>query len=137
MSQSSHSSYNRVLYWIPNILLCAGMIFSSIYWFTVKGGEESIKAAGALNAPNYWVFLVMPLGQLVAAIFILNRKMPTVRIFAYAFVLFYNGQLLLLLINGEQSSLAAVEVFKIAIAAWAFFADRNRIAKSAPRAVTA
>jgi hypothetical protein len=52
-------------------------------------------------------------------------------------VLFYNGQLLLLLINGEQSSLAAVEAFKIAIAAWAYFADRNRIAKSAPRAVTA
>jgi hypothetical protein len=83
-----------------------------------------------MKAPNTWVFMLLPVGQLIAAIFILNRKMPTVRIFAYAFVLFYNIQLLLLLLNGEQNSLAALETFKIAIAAWAYFADRNRIAKS-------
>ena len=136
MSKSSNGSYNRVLYWIPTILLCAGMAFSSIYWLTTSGPPEAIKAAQALNAPNTWVFMLLPVGQLVAAIFILNRKMPTVRIFAYAFVLFYNGALMLLLANAEQASLAALEAFKIAIWAWAYMADRNRIAKSAPQAVT-
>jgi hypothetical protein len=130
MSKTFTDSWSRKLYWTPTILLCAGMIYSSIYWLTTAGPPAAIAIAEQMKAPNTWVFMLLPVGQLIAAIFILNRKLPTVRIFAYAFVLFYNVQLLLLLLNGEQNSLAALETFKIAIAAWAYFADRNRIAKS-------
>jgi hypothetical protein len=110
------------------------MIFSSIFWLTKAGKPESIKVAEILNAPTYWAFYLLPVGQLIAAIFILNRKMPTARIFAYAFVLFYNLQLLLLLLQGQgDPKLAALEAFKIAVWGLAFLADRDRIAKSSPK----
>jgi hypothetical protein len=109
------------------------MIFSTVYWLTKAGKPEAIKAAEILNAPTYWAFYLLPVGQLIAAIFILNRKMPTVRIFAYAFVLFYNAQLFFLLLNQGASKLAALEVFKVAVWALAYVADRKRIASSLPQ----
>jgi hypothetical protein len=130
---TTKGTYNRGLYWTPTIALCAGMIFSSIFWLTKAGKPESIKVAEILNAPTYWAFYLLPVGQLIAAIFILNRKMPTVRIFAYAFVLFYNAQLLFLLLNQGDPKLAALEAFKIAVWGLAYFADRDRIAKSLPK----
>jgi len=133
MSKSDKESHNGGLYWTATVALCAGMIFSSVYWLTKAGKPEAIKAAELLNAPTYWVFLLLPVGQFIAAILILNRKMPTVRIFAYAFVLFYNAQLFFLLLNQGESQLAALEVFKLAVWALAYFADRNRIAKSLPQ----
>jgi hypothetical protein len=136
MSKSSNGSYNKVLYWIPTILLCAGMIYSSIYWFTTSGPRDSLMVAEALNTTNTWAFFLLPLGQFIAAILILNRKMPTVRIFAYAFAMFYNLQLGLVMANLGIVAGAALEAFKVAVAVWAYFADRNRIAKSAPQAVT-
>jgi hypothetical protein len=62
--------------------------------------------------------------------------MPAARTFAYAFAMFYNGGLLLLLLNSDNVVGAVVEFGKIAVAVWAYVADRNRIAKSAPQAVT-
>jgi hypothetical protein len=136
MSKSSNGSYNKVLYWIPTILLCGGMIGSTIVWLTVTGPPEILKIAEQMDAPNTWVFYLLPLGQVIAAIIILNRKMPAARTFAYAFAMFYNGGLLLLLLNSDNVVGAAVEFGKIAVAVWAYVADRNRIAKSAPQAVT-
>jgi len=136
MSKSSNGSYNKVLYWIPTILLCGGMIGSTIVWLTVTGPPEILKIAEQMDAPNTWVFYLLPLGQVIAAIIILNRKMPAARTFAYAFAMFYNGALLLLLLNSDNVVGAAVEFGKIAVAVWAYVADRNRIAKSAPQAVT-
>jgi|688.fasta_scaffold109033_1 hypothetical protein len=131
---TTKETYNRGLYWTPTIALCAGLIFSSVYWLTTSGRPNSIKVAEVLNAPTYWAIFVLPIGQLIAAIFILNRKMPTARIFAYAFVLFYNLQLLLLLLQGQgDPKLAALEAFKIAVWGLAFLADRDRIAKSLPK----
>jgi hypothetical protein len=88
-----------------------------------------------MKAPNTWVFYALPFGQVIAAIFILNRKMPAARTFAYAFAMFYNGALMLLLLNSDSTAGAVVEFGKIAVAVWAYIADRNRIAKSAPQAV--
>jgi hypothetical protein len=88
-----------------------------------------------MDAPNTWVFYLLPVGQFIAAIFILNRKMPAARTFAYAFAMFYNGALMLLLLNSDSTVGAAIEFGKIAVAVWAYIADRNRIAKSAPQAV--
>jgi hypothetical protein len=136
MSKSSHASYNRVLYWIPTIFLCAGMIGSTTLWLTVTGPPEILKLAEKMDASNTWVFYLLPVGQLIAAIIILNRKMPAARTFAYAFAMFYNGQLMLLLLNSDSVAGAAIEFGKIAVAVWAYIADRNRIAKSAPQAVT-
>jgi hypothetical protein len=89
-----------------------------------------------MDASNTWVFYLLPVGQVIAAIIILNRKMPAARTFAYAFAIFYNGQLMLLLLNSESAVGAVLEAGKIAVAVWAYMADRNRIAKSAPQAVT-
>jgi hypothetical protein len=75
------------------------MIYSSIYWFTTSGPRDSLMVAEALNTTNTWAFFLLPLGQFIAAILILNRKMPTVRIFAYAFAMFYNLQLGLVMAN--------------------------------------
>ena len=136
MSKSSHSSYNKVLYWIPTIFLCGGMIGSVVMWLTVTGPPEIVKIAEKMDAPNTWVFFLLPVGQFIAAIIILNRKMPAARTFAYAFAMFYNGQLMLLLLNSENAVGVALEFGKIAVAVWAYMADRNRIAKSAPQAVT-
>ena len=136
MSKSSHSPYNKVLYWIPTIFLCGGMIGSTVLWLTVTGPPEILKIAEQMDAPNTWVFYLLPVGQVIAAIIILNRKMPAARTFAYAFAMFYNGSLLLLLLNSDSVVGAAVEFGKIAVAVWAYVADRNRIAKSAPQAVT-
>jgi hypothetical protein len=137
MSKSSHSSYNKVLYWIPTIFLCGGMIGSTVLWFTVTGPPEILKIAETMQAPNTWVFYALPAGQVIAAIFILNRKMPAARTFAYAFAMFYNGALMLLLLNSDSTAGAVVEFGKIAVAVWAYIADRNRIAKSAPQAFSA
>ena len=136
MSKSSHSSYNKVLYWIPTIFLCGGMIGSTVLWLTVTGPPEIVKIAEKMDASNTWVFYLLPVGQVIAAIIILNRKMPAARTFAYAFAIFYNGQLMLLLLNSESAVGAVLEAGKIAVAVWAYMADRNRIAKSAPQAVT-
>ena len=136
MSKPSNGSYNKVLYWIPTILLCGGMIGSTMVWLTVTGPPEILKIAEQMDAPNTWVFYLLPIGQVIAAIIILNRKMPAARTFAYAFAMFYNGGLLLLLLNSDNVVGAVVEAGKIAVAVWAYVADRNRIAKSAPQAVT-
>jgi hypothetical protein len=136
MSKSSNGSYNKVLYWIPTIILCGGMIGSTIVWLTVTGPPEILKIAEQMDAPNTWVFFLLPVGQVIAAIIILNRKMPAARTFAYAFAIFYNGALMLLLLNSDNVVGAVVEFGKIGVALWAYFADRNRIAKSAPQAVT-
>jgi len=136
MSTSSHSSYNKVLYWIPTIFLCAGMIGSTIVWFTVTGPPEILEIAKTMKAPNTWAFYALPFGQFIAAIIILNRKMPAARTFAYSFAMFYNGGLMILLLNSDSVAGAAIEFGKIAVAVWAYVADRNRIAKSAPQVVT-
>jgi len=133
MSKSSHSSYNKVLYWIPTIFLCGGMIGSTTLWLTVTGPPEILKIAETMNTPNTWVFFLLPVGQFIAAIIILNRKMPAARTFAYAFAMFYNGQLMLLLLNSDSVSGAALEFGKVAVAVWAYLADRNRIAKTLAR----
>lgn len=135
MSKSSNGSYNKVLYWIPTIILCGGMIGSTIMWLTVTGPPEILKIAEQMDAPNTWVFFLLPVGQVIAAIIILNRKMPAARTFAYAFAMFYNGALMLLLLNSDNVLGAVVEFGKIAVAVWAYVADRNRIAKSLPTAV--
>ncbi len=136
MPKSSPSSYNKALYWIPTIFLCGGMIGSTVLWLTVTGPPEILKIAEQMDAPNTWVFYLLPVGQAVAAIIILNRKMPAARTFAYAFAMFYNGGLMLLLLNSDNVAGAVLELGKIAVAVWAYIADRNRIAKSAPQAVS-
>jgi len=131
---TTKETYNRGRYWTPTIALCAGLIFSSVFWLTKSGTPNSTKVAEVLNAPTYWAIFVLPIGQLIAAIFILNRKFPTARIFSYAFVLFYNLQMLLLLLQGQgDAMLAALEAFKIVVWGLAFFADHDRIAKSSPK----
>ena len=112
------------------------MIGSTVLWLTVTGPPEIVKIAEKMDASNTWVFYLLPVGQVIAAIIILNRKMPAARTFAYAFAIFYNGQLMLLLLNSENAVGVALEFGKIAVAVWAYMADRNRIAKSAPQAVT-
>jgi len=111
------------------------MIGSTTLWLTVTGPPEILKLAETMHAPNTWAFYALPVGQFIAAIIILNRKMPAARTFAYAFAMFYNGGLMLLLLNSDSVSGAAIEFGKIAVAVWAYIADRNRIAKSAPQAV--
>lgn len=131
MSKSTKEPYNVWLYWIPTIFLTAGLIGSAVMWLTVTGPPEIGQIATSMNAPNTWVFYVLPVGQVIAAIFILNRnKTPTLRILAYGFVMFYNGQLALLLLNQEQTLGFFLEVGKVAVAVWAYLADRNRIAKT-------
>jgi hypothetical protein len=83
--------------------------------------------------PEYLGVWVLPIAQLVAAAIILWRKFPTLRVFAYAWALFYFALELMLLMNVQDYALAAFSGFKIVVWAFAFHWDRNRISNTLPK----
>jgi hypothetical protein len=130
MAQSSNKTWNHPRYWAATILLCALLIFSAVLAFRSSAVADQVTAE--LHMPEYLGIWVLPIAQLLAAAIILWRKLPTLRVFAYAWVLFYFALELILLINAEDYSLAAFSAFKIVVWALAFGWDRNRIARSSP-----
>jgi hypothetical protein len=133
MSKSTEKTWNRPRYWAATIVLCALLIFSAVLVFRSSAMADEL--SGEFRMPEYLGLWVLPIAQLLAAAIILWRKFPTLRIFAYSWVLFYFVLELILLINVQDYTLAALSGFKIVVWALAFHWDRNRIAKSAPQAV--
>ena len=134
MGKSTEKAWNRGRYWAATIILCALLIFSAV--LVLRSSVMADQLSDDLHMPEYLGVWVLPIGQLVAAAIILWRKFPTLRIFAYSWALFYFVLELILLINVEDYTLAALSGFKIVVWAFAFHWDRNRIANSVPKAVS-
>jgi hypothetical protein len=133
-SKESNNSWNHMRYWSATIALCALLIFASLSWLSAAGMASAVKISEELNMPEYLGVYVLPIGQLIAAVLILWRKFPTLRVFAYSWVLFYFVLELILLVDIRDYAMAALSVFKIVVWALAFHWDRNRIANSLPKA---
>ena len=134
MTKSTEKTWNRGRYWTATILLCALLIFSAVLVF--RSSVMANQISGELHMPEYLGIWVLPIAQLLAAAIILWRKFPVLRIFAYAWVLYYFALELILLINVQDYTLAALSGAKIVVWALAFMWDRNRIARSLPKSKT-
>jgi hypothetical protein len=128
MARTSDGSWNRPRYWAATIVLCALLVFSGV--LVLRNATSATQISGELHVPEYLGVWVLPICQLLAAAIILWRKFPTLRVFAYAWVLYYFAVELILLINAQDFSLAAFSAFKIVVWILAFAWDRNRIARS-------
>lgn len=128
MAQPSDGTWNHPRYWAATILLCALLIFSAV--LVLRSSVMADQVSGELHMPEYLGIWVLPIAQLLAAAIILWRKFPTLRVFAYAWVLYYVALELILLINVQDYTLAAFSGFKIVVWAFAFHWDRNRIART-------
>ncbi len=128
MAQTSDGTWNHPRYWAVTILLCALLIFSAV--LVLRSSVMADQVSGELHMPEYLGIWVLPIAQLLAAAIILWRKFPTLRVFAYAWVLYYFALELILLINVQDYTLAAFSGFKIVVWAFAFHWDRNRIART-------
>lgn len=128
MAQTSDGTWNHPRYWAATILLCALLIFSAV--LVLRSSVMADQVSGELHMPEYLGIWVLPIAQLLAAAIILWRKFPTLRVFAYAWVLYYFALELILLINVQDYTLAAFSGFKIVVWAFAFHWDRNRIART-------
>ena len=128
MAKSSERTWNRGRYWAATIALCALLIFSAV--LVIRTAASASQISGELQVPEYLGIYVLPVAQILATAIILWRKLPTVRVFAYAWVLFYFVMELILLINAQDYALAAFSAFKIVVWALAFWWDRNRISRS-------
>ena len=128
MARSSDNTWNRGRYWAATIILCALLIFSAVLVFRSSAMADQL--SDELHMPEYLGIWVLPVAQLLAAAVIVWRKLPTLRVFAYAWVLYYFALELILLINVQDYTLAALSGFKIAVWALAFYWDRNRIART-------
>jgi hypothetical protein len=128
MSKSTEATWNHPRYWAATIILCALLAFSGV--LVLRNATSATQISGELHVPEYLGVWVLPICQLLAAAIILWRKFPTVRVFAYAWVLYYFAVELILLINAQDYSLAALSAFKIVVWALAFAWDRNRISRS-------
>ena len=134
MGQSTEKTWNRGRYWAATIILCALLIFSAVLVFRSSAMADELTSE--FRMPEYLGLWVLPIAQLLAAAIILWRKFPTLRVFAYSWVLFYFVLELILLINVQDYTLAALAGFKIVVWALAFHWDRNRIANSVPKAAS-
>ena len=134
MGKSTEKTWNRGRYWAATIILCALLIFSAVLVFRSSAMADEL--TGEFRMPEYLGLWVLPIAQLLAAAIILWRKFPTLRVFAYSWVLFYFVLELILLINVQDYTLAALAGFKIVVWALAFHWDRNRIANSVPKAAS-
>ena len=129
MGKSTDRTWNRARYWAATIVLCALLVFSGV--LVLRNATSATQISGELHVPEYLGVWVLPICQLLAAAIILWRKFPTLRVFAYAWVLYYFALELILLINAQDYSLAAFSAFKIVVWVLAFAWDRNRITRSA------
>ena len=132
MAKSTDKTWNRGRYWAATIVLCAILIFSGV--LALRSSVMADQISYELNMPGYLGMWVLPIAQLLAAVIILWRKFPTLRVFAYSWALFYFALEFMLLIDAQDYSLAAFSGFKIVVWAFAFHWDRNRISKSLPKA---
>lgn len=129
MTKSSEKPWNRWRYWGTTIVLCALLIFSAV--LVIYNSASATQISGELHVPEYLGLYVLPVAQCLAAAIILWRKLPTLRVFAYAWVLYYFVLELILLVNAQDYSLAAFSGFKIVLWLLAFLWDRDRVARSA------
>jgi hypothetical protein len=132
MPETADRSWNHPRYWAATVVLCALLIFSGV--LVLRNASSASQISGELHVPEYLGVWVLPVVQLLAAAIILWRKLPTVRVFAYAWVLYYFAVELMLLINAGDFPLAAFAGFKIIVWVLAFWWDRDRIAKTAAAA---
>ena len=129
MSKSTDQPWKRARYWAATIVLCALLVFSGV--LVLRNATSATQISGELHVPEYLGVWVLPIAQLLAAAIILWRKFPTLRVFAYAWVLYYFAIELMLLINAQDYALAALSGFKIVVWALAFAWDRDRISRNA------
>ena len=127
MAKSPENEWNRARYWAATIVLCALLIFSGV--LVLRSATSANQISGELHVPEYLGIYILPFSQLLAAAIILWRKLPTLRVFAYAWVLYYFAVELILLANAQDYALAAFSAFKIVVWALAFWWDRDRISR--------
>lgn len=128
MSRKADQKWNRWRYWGATTVLCALLIFSAV--LVLRNSASASDVSGELHVPQYLGIYILPIAQLVAAALILWRKLPTLRVFAYAWVLYYFSIESILLVNAGDYSLAAFSAFKIVVWVLAFWWDRDRITLS-------
>lgn len=127
MAEVQAQFWNRWRYWGTTIVLCVLLIFSGM--LILRNSMSANQISNELHMPQYLGVYILPIAQFLAAGIILWRKFATLRVFAYAWVLYYFAMELILFLNAQDYVLAAVSVFKIAIWALAFWWDRDRIAQ--------
>ena len=118
-------TWNRGRYWSVTIVLCALLIFSAV--LVLRNSTSANQISSELHMPQYLGMYVLPIAQLLAAACIVWRKLPTLRVFAYAWVLYYFAMEFILVLHAKDYALAAFAAFKIVVWVMAFMWDRNRI----------
>lgn len=135
MNESHAAPWNRWRYWGATLVLCALLIFSGA--LVLRDSTSALQISSELHMPSYLGIYILPIAQIVAAALILWRKFPTVRVFAYAWVLYYFAIELILVTNAGDYVLTALSVGKIVVWVLAFWWDRDRIAQESTTTVAA
>ena len=125
MSKDDVSAWNRGRYWAATIALCAILIYSAL--LTLRDPTSSERLGNEIGVPSLIVIYALPISKLLCAALILWRGFPKLRLFAYAFVLFYLVLDLTGMLKVQEYVNAATAVFKIGVWALAFWWDRDRI----------
>ena len=123
--KSHDTPWNRGRYWAATLALCALLVFSAL--LVMRNSMSATQISLELHMPTFLGVYVMPAAQLVAAAIILWRKLPTLRVFAYAWSLFYFALEFLLVVNARDYTLAAFSAFKLVVWVFAFRWDRDRL----------
>jgi hypothetical protein len=127
-------SWNHLRYWFSTIGLVAMIGYEGVKTLVSSAAMESASLMSKdLKVPEYLGLYVVPIGSLIAAVIILIRKRPLLRVFAYAWVLFYFVIELILVAHLGNKGLIAFSINKLLTWTGAFYWDRDRIAKSLPQ----
>jgi hypothetical protein len=111
--------------------LCSMLIFNSMrVIFTESGLEGAVKMAGEVQVPSFIAIFVVPIGSLLASILILSDKWQTLRIFAYAWTLFYFFMELLLVINVSNNAQILWSLNTLLTWTGAYYWNLKRLAKN-------
>jgi hypothetical protein len=127
MAKPTGRTWNRGRYWGATIVLCGLLIFSGV--LIIRNSMSAIQVSDELHVPTYLGVYILPIAEILAAVIILLRKFATLRVFAYAWALYYFALEAILLVNAQDYLLAALSIFKIVVWAVAFRWDRDRIAR--------
>ena len=125
MAKNEASTWNRGRYWAATIALCAILIYSALS--TLRDPTSSERLGNEIGVPSFIVIYALPISKLLCAAIILWRGLPRLRLFAYAFVLFYLVLDLTGMLRVHEYLNAATAVFKLVVWALAFWWDRDRI----------
>lgn len=128
MTSLATRPWNRWRYWSATIALCVLLLISGI--LSLRNASLADEISSSLHVPLYLGAYVLPILEVIAAVVILWRKLPTLRTFAYAWALYYFILEFILLLNVNDYVLGAFSAIKLVVWVLAFWWDRDRLAHS-------